>query len=104
MIYLASVEVEPLSGCQMPAGQIAAFVYVLIPAGSKREATQKLRAALKEDRYGIIDLEFVAKYGSFSWEKEEDQIEYDRLAKRAALHNDVVYGTFYSWTNPDSSA
>jgi hypothetical protein len=99
MIFLASIQVEPLSGSKMQSDQIAALVYVAIPAASDGEARKKLQGALKEDRYRLVNTEFIAKYDSFQWESTEDQAEYDKLAKRAALQNEVLYGPFYAWQN-----
>ena len=97
MIFIASVEVEPLNGSQMKTHGVGAFVYCLIPAKSKIVAQRKLKVALAEDKYRLINLEFLKKYDGFEWESEKDQIEYDRLAKRAALNDELVYGPFYTW-------
>ena len=97
MIFIASVEVEPLPGSQMGDRGIGALVYCLIPAESKIIAERRLKECLDEDKYRLVKLEFLKKYNGFAWENEEDQIEYDRLAKRAALNNELVYGTFYTW-------
>jgi hypothetical protein len=97
MIFIASVEVEPLIGSQMGNRGVGAFVYCLIPAESKVIAERKLRAALAEDKYRFINLEFLKKYDGFEWASEKEQIEYDRLAKRAALNDELIYGEFYTW-------
>jgi hypothetical protein len=97
MIFIASVEVEPLTSSQMGDRGIGACVYCLIPAESKVLAGRKLKECLVEDKYRLVNLEFLEKYDGFAWENEEDQIEFDRLAKRAALNNELVYGTFYTW-------
>jgi|GEM_PF-6736471 len=95
-IFIASVEVEPLPGSQMKSG-IGASVYCLIPGDSKAACESKLRSCLEQDKYRLIKVEYLKKYEGFRWENAKDQIEYDRLAKRAALKNDLVYGTFYTW-------
>lgn len=97
MIFIVSAEVEPLPGSQMNDRGIGASVYCLIPAESKSAAEAKFRSCLEEDKYRLINLEFLKKYEDFRWENARDQDEYDRLAKRAALHNELVYGTFYAW-------
>jgi hypothetical protein len=97
MIFIASVELEPLPGSKMAGGRAGAMVYCLIPAESKRAAKQRLRAALEEDKYRLIRTELMDDYKHFRWESMEDQAEYDKLAKRAALNNDIVYGPFYTW-------
>lgn len=97
MVFIASVEIAPLSGSQMEAQAVGAFVYCLIPAESQTIAKRMLKNAMAEDKYLLTKLEFLRQYEGFRWEKGEDQIEYDRLAKRAALNNEIVYGAFHTW-------
>lgn len=97
MIFIASVELEPLSGSKMTAGRAGAVVYCLIPAESKSAAKLRLRAALEEDKYRLVRTELLDDYKHFRWEKIEDQADYDKLAKKAALNDAVVYGPFYTW-------
>jgi hypothetical protein len=97
VIFIASAEVRPLPGSQMKDRGVGASVYCLIPAESKSAGEAKLRSCLEQDKYRLIKLEFLKKYEEFRWENAQDQVEYDRLAKRAALHNELVYGTFYTW-------
>lgn len=97
MIFIASVEVEPLPGSKMTDSGIGGVVYCFIPAASKRAAKQRLLAALSSDNYRLIKTEFLDEYRNFSWERVEDQAEYDKLAKKAAANHDVVYGPFYTW-------
>ncbi|MFN2499980.1 MAG: hypothetical protein ABR557_12935 [Pyrinomonadaceae bacterium] len=98
MIFIASIEVAPLSDSQMASrSAIGGFVYCFVPAETQTSAKRMLRDALIEDKYILVNLEFIKEYEGFTWENQEDQIEYDRLAKRAALSNAIVYGTFYTW-------
>ena len=97
MIFIASAEVKPLPGSQMKDRGVGASVYCLIPAESTSAGEAKLRSCLKQDKYRLIKLEFLKKYEDFRWENAQDQVEYDRLAKKASLHNEIVYGTFYTW-------
>ena len=103
MIFLASVEVEPLPGCEMNGQGIGAAVYCLIPAENEAAARVVLETALlSEDKYQITNVEYVSNYNELCWDDAKDQREYDKLAKRAALNNDVVYGTFYAWDRKNS--
>ncbi|CAN5497018.1 hypothetical protein BH20ACI3_BH20ACI3_42470 [soil metagenome] len=97
MIFIASAEVRPLPGSQMKDRGVGASVYCLIPADSKSAGEAKLRSCLEQDKYRLVKLEFLKKYEEFRWENAQDQVEYDLLAKRAALHDELVYGTFYTW-------
>jgi hypothetical protein len=97
MIFIASVEVEPLPGSKMTGDRIGALVYCLIPAESKKDAKQRLHEVLKSDKYRLVRTEFLDEYRNFRWENNEDKVAYDKLARRALLSNDVVYGPFYSW-------
>lgn len=97
MMFIASVELEPLPGSKMAGGRVGAMVYCLIPAESKRAAKLRLRAALEEDKYRLVKTELLDDYEHFRWESLKDQAQYDKLAKRAALNDDVVYGPFYTW-------
>ena len=97
MIFIASAEVKPLPGSQMNDRCVGASVYCFIPAESKSAGEAKLKSCLAQDKYCLINLEFLKKYEDFRWENAQDQVEYDRLAKRAALRNELVYGTFYTW-------
>ena len=81
----------------MQPPQIGAALYALIPAASKREASRRLRIALQEDKYQLVKTDLLARYDEFSCDSDADRSEYDKLAKRAALENDVVYGSFYTW-------
>lgn len=76
---------------------VGAEVYCFIPSESQTTARKMLKNALAEDKYKLVKLEFLNPYEGFKWEKLQDQIENDRLAKRAALNNTVVYGAFHSW-------
>jgi len=80
-MFIASVEVKRLPGSKM----------------GKNTAKQRLRTALEEDSYRLIRIELLEDYESFRWENAQDQVQYDALAKRAALNDDVVYGPFYTW-------
>lgn len=97
MIYLASIEVKPVSGAEMEPRLKGAVLYALVPAQSKAEASRRLRTALEEDQYQLVKTDLLAKYNDFTWESDADRSEYDKLAKRAELENDVVYGPFYTW-------
>jgi len=96
-MFIASVEVKRLPGSKMGKGEQGALVYCLIPAESKNTAKQRLRTALEEDSYRLIRIELLEDYESFHWENAQDRVQYDALAKRAALNDDVVYGPFYTW-------
>jgi thioester reductase-like protein len=99
MVFIAGIKVEPLPGSQMEGRGVGGFVYCLIPANSKNAAKARLRAALEEDKYRLVQIELFEDYQRFTWEKSEDQIEYDRVAKMAALNDEVVYGPFYTWNS-----
>ena len=101
MIFLASIEVKPLLGAEMRPPQEGAALYALIPAKSKREASRKLRIALEDDKYQLIEMDWLARYDEFIWESDADRSEYDKLAKRAALENGVVYGPFFTWNTDE---
>ncbi|HKP37907.1 MAG TPA: hypothetical protein VJT71_13700 [Pyrinomonadaceae bacterium] len=97
MTYIASVEIEPLPGSKMKGRSLGALVYCFIPASSKVVAKRRLHTVLEEDKYRLIRIELLENYEHFRWEKPDDQAEYDRLAKRAALTDDVIYGPFFTW-------
>ena len=104
MVFVASIEVQPLPGSQMRSGLLGAVVNCFVPAENKRAAKRRLKAALDEDRYRLVRIELFDVYENLSWEKSEDQVAYDRLAKRASLNNDVVYGPFYAWSSDEEAA
>lgn len=97
MIFIASIEVAPLPGSKMTSKRAGAAVYCMIPAESKGAARERLRAALEEDKYRLVRTEFLDDYKNFRWENIEDQADYDKMAKKAALNDAVVYGPFYTW-------
>jgi thioester reductase-like protein len=101
MIFIADVEVEALPDSKMAGHGVGASVYCLIPAESKRAAEQRLREALQEDRYRLVKTNLLQDYEGFRWESAHDQSQYDRLAKRAALKDDIVYGESYTWSRDD---
>lgn len=101
MIFIASVEVKPLPGSEMSKKSAGGLVYCFIPANSKTAASKRLQAALDEDKYELVQVELFDEYENFRWEEPEDQIEYDRLAKRAAVNDDVIYGPFYTWESDE---
>lgn len=101
MIFIADVELEPLLGSKMGGHVVGASVYCLIPAETKPVAEQRLQEALQEDRYRLVKTNQLEDYEGFRWESTKDQTEYDQLAKRAALNDDVVYGEFYTWSRDD---
>ena len=51
--------------------------------------------------YQIVKIEFIENYTDYKWDDKKDQLQYDRLAKRAALNDDIVYGPFYTWQQED---
>jgi hypothetical protein len=101
MIFLTSVEVKPLPGSKMRKHGVGGMVYCFIPAKTKVEAKKRLRAALEEDRYSLIRIEFLEDYEKFTWEKPKEQKEYDTLAKKSAVEDEVIYGQFYTWKRDD---
>jgi|ERR1051326_266711 hypothetical protein len=103
MIYLASVEVAPVANSLIGGRGTGALVYCFIPSESKKNAKKKLIQALEEDQYKLVNIEFIEPYNGLTWEDERDKITYDRLAKRAALNNNLIYGPFYTWEKKRSS-
>lgn len=101
MIFLASVEVKPLPKSQLNAHGVGALIYCLVPADSRGIARKKLGQALRDDMYQIVKIEFIENYTDYKWDDKKDQLQYDRLAKRAALNDDIVYGPFYTWQQED---
>jgi hypothetical protein len=99
MVYIADVEIEPLPGSKMRGHGLGASVYCLIPAESKRIARKRLHEALQEDRYRLVKTNLLEDYEGFRWQSTKDQTEYDKLAKRAAVNDEVVYGPFYTWSS-----
>lgn len=95
VVFMHYVEVKALPGSGMEdEGHIGGFVYTFVKAGTAKSAEAKVRSALQEDLYEVLELEKPLVYSDLEWEDPEAAKEYDQCAKEALETGDVVYGTF----------
>jgi hypothetical protein len=94
-IYIASIEVRPLSGCQMSLEFAGAFTIGFIPAYTEEEARAKILAALAEDHYELVDMEYCLRYSRRDWDAPECKIKSG--VDEAQVTGDMIYGEFQCW-------
>ena len=70
---------------------VGGFVYLFLKAADVREAIPKIETAIEEEGLRINQIEFVAPYDETPWNSEEEQLQYDALAREALLCDAVVW-------------
>lgn len=103
-VFVASIEVKALPGSEMAQRRAGTggFVYCMIPASDEEQAKVRLGQTLDEDRYELVDLEFVRLAEEVTWKTDEEAEHFNGLEKEARVENDVVYSEFYTYANLDS--
>jgi hypothetical protein len=101
-IYISQIEVRPLAGCQMSPKYAGGFTLCFIPAASEEEARAKILAALAEDHYELVAVEYCIRYSRREWDDLEGKIKSG--VAEARVTGDVVYGAFHCWPHdaPDA--
>ncbi len=97
-VYFFRIEVKGLAGCQLPGAIKGAFVNCVIPGRNKNEAKQKLKKALREDKYKLVSIDKIEDFYSLYFdENNAEDKEYLQMAKDALKYNEVYYGPFCTW-------
>jgi hypothetical protein len=99
-VYWTSVEfdiLDPLAYEDCVGG----FVYLFLKARDVRDAIPKIEAAIAEEDLRINRIEFVALYDGTLWDSEEEQIQYDALAREAAGCDEVVWDEISAYESKD---
>ncbi len=76
---------------------VGGFVYLFLKAGDVREALPKIETAIEEEGLRIDNIEFVAQYDEIPWDSEEEQIQYDSLAKEAQECEEVIWDEIFAY-------
>src|SRR3954447_23290781 len=73
------------------------FVYAFVIAADAREAIAKFANAMADEALIVERIKYVSPYGDTSWEKEEDQIRFSNLVKRALPQDRVIFDEFFAY-------
>ncbi len=80
---------------------VGGFVYLFLKASDVRGAIPKIEAAIEEEGLRINTIEFVAQYDEIPWDSEEEQIQYDSLARQAKESEEVVWDEIVAYESKD---
>ncbi|MCP3944228.1 MAG: hypothetical protein GY710_22510 [Desulfobacteraceae bacterium] len=80
---------------------VGGFVYLFLKAFDVRGAIPKIEAAIEEEGLKINQVEFVAQYDEIPWDSEEEQIQYDSLAKDAGECDKVIWDEIFAYESRD---
>jgi hypothetical protein len=89
-VYWTSVEFDILNPADYE-NCVGGFVYLFFKAKDVQDAIPKIQESIEEEDLRINQIEFVAPYDETPWDLEEDQIQYDALAKEAQTSDEVVW-------------
>lgn len=96
-VYVALVEVTPLDGCWLDAGNFAgACVRCYVAAKTDVEAMELITATLQENQFQLVDLEWCVDESAVEWEKPDDATA-AALISEARTSKTVVFGEFHTW-------
>lgn len=99
--YVAFVEVKPLQKCEIYSPEIVgAYVRCYIADKNEDAAIKRIKKALSEDFFEIVNVEWCVDYDSTEWENP-DSDEGDELVKEAQKTGNVIYGEFHVWEEDD---
>jgi len=99
-VYWTSVEFDILDPSEYEAC-VGGFVYLFLKARDVREAIPRIEAAIEEEGLRISQIEFVSPYDEIPWDSEEEQIQYDSLAKEAEESEDIVWDEIFAYESKD---
>ncbi|MBU0971328.1 MAG: hypothetical protein KKC20_11815 [Proteobacteria bacterium] len=99
-IYWASVEFDIVDP-SVYENCVGGFVYLFLQARDVREAIPKIESAIEEEGLKILQIEFVAQYDEIPWDSEEEQLQYDGLAKQAQTSEAVVWDEIFAYESRD---
>lgn len=104
-VYVALVEVRPLSGCEMDPNEVnGAITRCYVCAESVHQAVGRVEDALKADLFRVVEFEWCVSDEATEWEDPDDPTAREMIAE-ARKPGDVVYGTFHYWGHeaPDAT-
>ena len=80
---------------------VGGFVYLFVNARDVRGAIPMIETAIEGEGLRINAIEFVAPYDEISWDSEEEQIQYDSLAREAKEGEEVVWDEMVAYESRD---
>ncbi len=80
---------------------VGGFVYLFLKARDVRGAIPKIEKAIEEEGLRINTIEFVAQYDEIPWDSEEEQVQYDSLARKAKESEEVVWDEIVAYESKD---
>jgi len=89
-VYWTNVEFDIINPAEYE-NCTGGFVYLFFKAKDVQDAIPKIQATIEEEGLKINTIEFVSPYDETPWDSEEDQIQYDALAKEALNSGEVVW-------------
>lgn len=83
----------------MSSDILGGFVYCFAVAQNLRSALDLMEVALAEDKYQVLEAEYIGLYDEAGWEDDETTERHDALMRQARKDEDVVYSEFYTYAN-----
>jgi hypothetical protein len=80
---------------------IGGFVYLFLRADDVRDALVKIQDAVEAEGLVLTHVEFISLYDQIPWDSEEDQMQYDELAKEAGVRDEVVWDEILAYESRD---
>jgi len=95
-VYWTSVEFEILNPSEYK-NCIGGFVYLFFQANDVLEAIPKIKKAILEEEFNIIQVEFVSEYDEIPWDSDEEKKLYDSLAAEVQNTEEIVWDELYTY-------
>jgi hypothetical protein len=96
-VFVALVEVMPLDGCRLaPRDYGGAAVRCHVAAETEEDAIGRITAALQENRFQLVGVEWCVDEAAVEWEKPHDATG-AALISEARRSKNVVFGEFHTW-------
>lgn len=96
-VYIAFIEVQPLEGCKVdPSRSAGAFTHAFIPAPTFFTALNSLLMSLKNEKFQLLNVQYLAESTAFDWSSET--LEFVQEAREAQT---VVYDTYNSYPHEE---
>jgi hypothetical protein len=96
-VFVTLISVKPLPGCQLDPDEInGAYVRCYLSAFSEGDARNKLRDALINNNFELMEEDFFVQYDLVEWERPNntDGLKYLNEAKNS---DEVIFTEFMTW-------
>lgn len=99
-MFVALVEVEPLSAEALGEGVVGGMVRCYTPATSKKDALNRIKAKLGEVGVRLVRVEWCVNNDEVEWEAQDDVTAAALIADATATGGPVL-SEFHVWTSEE---